>query len=430
MRPFLRIFGIVVVFAIATVAWLGLGGLTHSRTTDTTDALRGEVSSLWGRPHVQRAPRLQFQWQTREERTETVEKDGKQHTVRKMATVTHDDWRSPASTEVRATLAEDLRRKGLVWYPLYDVDFAGEWTYVHERPESGWLTVHFDFPDQQGFYDGFELVVDGVDRARELTPRNGTVSYQLPVKPGQEVRLRAAYASRGMDEWSYRPADGVASLEDFSLHMVTDFADIDFPSQTMSPSTKVKQGEGWALDWTFDRVVTGHGMGMVVPHPIQPGELATELSVSAPVSLLFFFVVIYVLSVLRGIDIHPLNYLLIAGAFFAFHLLFAYSADRLPVEQAFALASVVSVVLVVSYLRLVVSARFALVEAGIAQLVYLVGFSLAHFWDGHTGLTVTVLSILTLFLVMQLTGRIKWSEVLGKDGPAPKDGATGALSVG
>jgi len=151
-----------------------------------------------------------------------------------------------------------------------------------------------------------------------------------------------------------------------------------------------------------------------VQHPVQPGELATEMSVSAPVSLLFFFVVIYVLSVLRGIDIHPLNYLLIAGAFFAFHLLFAYSADRLPVEQAFGLASVVSVVLVVSYLRLVVSTRFALVEAGIAQLVYLVCFSMAHFWEGYTGLTVTVLSILTLFLVMQLTGRIQWSEVLGK----------------
>ena len=414
MHSILRIVGIVFVFVVATAAWLGLGGITHSRTTDTSDALRGEVSSLWGRPHAQGAPRLQFQWVTKEERTETVEKDGKKHVVRKVVPVTHDDWRSPDATQVTAALTEDLRRKGLVWYPLYDVDFSGAWTYTHTRAETGWLTIHFDFPDQQGFYDGFRLVVDGEDRARELTPKNGTVSYQMPVEPGQEVRLEAGYRSRGMESWTYRPANGVASLENFSLQMVTDFVDIDFPAHTMSPSSKARTGDGWTLDWTFDRVVTGHGMGMVVPHPVQPGELATEMSVSAPVSLLFFFVVIYVLSVLRGIDIHPLNYLLIAGAFFAFHLLFAYSADRLPVEQAFGLASVVSVVLVVSYLRLVVSTRFALVEAGIAQLVYLVCFSMAHFWEGYTGLTVTVLSILTLFLVMQLTGRIQWSEVLGK----------------
>ena len=56
--------------------------------------------------------------------------------------------------------------------------------------------------------------------------------------------------------------------------------------------------------------------------------------------------------------------------------------------------------------------RFAFREAAAAQLVYLVGFSLAHFWDGFTGLTVTILAILTLFLLMQLTGRIRWSETL------------------
>jgi inner membrane protein involved in colicin E2 resistance len=78
------------------------------------------------------------------------------------------------------------------------------------------------------------------------------------------------------------------------------------------------------------------------------------------------------------------------------------------------LASVVSTLLVVSYLRLVVSARFAFVEAALAQLVYLVGFSLAYFWEGYTGLTVTVLSVITLAVLMQLTGRLSWSEVLGK----------------
>jgi len=76
---------------------------------------------------------------------------------------------------------------------------------------------------------------------------------------------------------------------------------------------------------------------------------------------------------------------------------------------------------VVSYLRLVVSNRFAYVEAALAQLVYLVGFSLAHFWAGLTGLTVTLLAIVTLAAVMQLTGRLKWSEVLASP-KAPRSG--------
>ena len=52
--------------------------------------------------------------------------------------------------------------------------------------------------------------------------------------------------------------------------------------------------------------------------------------------------------------------------------------------------------------------------AGIAQLIYLVLFSFAHFFEGLTGLIVTVGSILTLFALMQLTGRLRWAEVLRK----------------
>jgi hypothetical protein len=194
--------------------------------------------------------------------------------------------------------------------------------------------------------------------------------------------------------------------------MHTDFEQIDFPSGTLSPSAKQRSDDGYLLSWKFKQIVTGSGIGMIMPSHIQPGALAAQLSLSAPVSLFFYFFIVFVLSVLRSIEIHPINYLLIAGAFFAFHLLFAYSADHLPVEWAFALSSLVSVFLVVSYLRLVVSARFAYVEAGLAQLVYLVGFSLAHFWEGFTGLTATVLAIVTLYLIMQLTGRVKWSSAL------------------
>jgi inner membrane protein involved in colicin E2 resistance len=86
--------------------------------------------------------------------------------------------------------------------------------------------------------------------------------------------------------------------------------------------------------------------------------------------------------------------------------------DHLPLVWAFALSSAVSIVLVISYLCLVVSPSFAYREAAVAQGLYLIGFSLAHFWEGYTGLTVTVLSITTQHGVMQLTGRIKWSQVL------------------
>jgi hypothetical protein len=61
-------------------------------------------------------------------------------------------------------------------------------------------------------------------------------------------------------------------------------------------------------------------------------------------------------------------------------------------------------------MRVVAGSRFAYFEVAIAQVIYLVGFSYAFFFEGFTGLTVTVGAIITLFVVMQMTARIKWSE--------------------
>jgi inner membrane protein involved in colicin E2 resistance len=143
---------------------------------------------------------------------------------------------------------------------------------------------------------------------------------------------------------------------------------------------------------------------------LQPGPLAGRISYFAPVSLFFFFFLIFVLSTLRGIDIHPMNYFFLACAFFAFHLLLAYLCDHVSIHAAFAIASAVSILLVVSYLRLVVNFQFAWCEAGISQFIYLVLFSYAFFFEGFTGLAVTIGAIVTLFVVMQMTGKIKWAE--------------------
>jgi len=124
----------------------------------------------------------------------------------------------------------------------------------------------------------------------------------------------------------------------------------------------------------------------------------------------FFFFVIFIITTLRGNDLHPMNYFFLATAFFAFHLLLAYLVDHISIHLAFVVCSAVSVFLVVSYLRLVVGLRFAALEAGLAQLIYLVLFSYAFFFKGFTGLAVTIGAILTLFVVMQMTGRVRWSE--------------------
>ena len=90
--------------------------------------------------------------------------------------------------------------------------------------------------------------------------------------------------------------------------------------------------------------------------------------------------------------------------------MFAYLVDHLAIVPAFALASLVSLALVVTYARLFVGWRFALREMAAAQLIYLVLFSFTFFWTGFTGLAITIGAILTLFVMMQFTGRVTWEE--------------------
>jgi hypothetical protein len=264
-----------------------------------------------------------------------------------------------------------------------------------------------------------------------LTNEKNAASGTAAVKPGETATLRVAYRSQGLNDWRYNFGGDVAQVRDFRLKMTTDFRDIDFPQSTLSPSEKRETAGGWELEWNYKNLVSGFQIGMAMPEKLQPGPLAGRISFFAPVSLFFFFFLMFIITTTRGIELHPMNYFFLAAAFFSFHLLLAYLVDHVSIHAAFAASSVVSIFLVISYLRLVVGARFAAREAGLAQFIYLVMFSYAFFFKGFTGLAVTVGSILTLFVVMQITGRVRWAEKFsakpdggggGRDEPADFSG--------
>jgi hypothetical protein len=399
MRPLTKAFLVLVIYLGTSFAWLLLGGSMKLRTETQHDRLEGRVEQLWGREHVQRAPSL------------SLVPNDTEHLPAPGATNVVAVESSSAVVDVKLDL--DQRLKGLTWYSLYDVGFSGHWTYVYEASPAGKLAVAFDLPDPNGVYDGFRFAVNGepID-SNPVAGRFGTV---IEVYEGDVVSIDLAYKSRGLDAWSYAPSTS-GNVKGLDLTMTTSFAAVDFPDATLSPSTIAASGNGRELSWKFENILT---TGVTMPQRLQPGQLAAELSFTAPISLLFFFLVVAVLAKLEKLDIHPINYLFVSASFFAFHLLFAYLVDHVALWVAFALASATSVAMVTSYFRLVVSARFGLVKAGAAQLIYLVGFGLAHFAEGFTGLTITVLSIGTVFLLMLLTGRIKWSEVLRPKPPEP-----------
>lgn len=380
-----HIIAISFVFLCASLAWVALGATVQYRTHSQDDKLLKSVHQLWGSPQVQQAP---------------------------VAYWLEEDHRHPLplhSSRIDVDLKLDHRRKGLLWYSTYRVGFAGDYIVENLTDEPRDLFFDFSLPSPEAVYDGFSLVV-GARTIRPLPIDDGHLSHPFRLEPGASERFRISYAAQGLDDWWYRFGAEVSQVYDFELMMHTDFAAIDFPLNSMAPTDKQQHTTGWTLAWRYGELFTGVNIGMAMPQKLNPGPWVSKVCFAAPVSLFLFFFLLFVFATLKEIKLHAMHFFFLAAAFFSFNLLLAYLVDHVSLYTAFAVSSLVSVFLVTSYLRQVVNARFAFVEAGIAQLVYQVLFSSAFFFEGYAGLAITALGITTLFAAMQLTGRLDWER--------------------
>jgi inner membrane protein involved in colicin E2 resistance len=408
-----QILALAFIFVCTTIAWVILGATIFSRTYGSNEQLQGRVASTWGTPQQQSPPTAAY-FLSDVENSTTVE-NGK--VVVHSQTVHRQVFLPVEASRIRVNFHLNPRQKGLLWYSTYAVDFAADYTFQNDTAQRQPIDFRLKFPAQKAIYDGLQMKVN--DQTVALaTDEQGTVG-RATLGPGEIGSLHVAYRSQGLDCWRYQLGEGVAQARDFMLTMQTNFRDIDFADDTLSPTSKQLIPAGWQLTWQYSNLVSGFQIGMTMPAKLQPGPLAGEISYAAPVSLFFFFFLMFIITAIRKIDLHPMNYFFLATAFFAFHLLLAYLVDHISIHAAMILASLVSVTLVVSYLRLVVGLRFAALEAGTAQLIYLVLFSYAFFWKGFTGLAITIIAIVTLFVVMQITGKIRWSERFAARGGVP-----------
>ena len=399
-----RLAALIFIFGCTSLAWVILGSTIFARTYSFGERLGPKVESTWGTAQEQSPPVALY---TTSE-TKTFEKEEGGRTVTKTYEDKINHSLTPDSSNIDVALNLDHRQKGLLWYSTYAVKFAGEYTFTNPTDKDQFVSFRLKFPAEKAIYDDVIMLIDG--QKVPISNDNDAIVARANVPAGKTVTMQAGYRSQGMDSWQYKLGSDVAQAKNFTLSMHTNFRDIDFAENTLSPTEKRQTSNGWDLTWKYTNLISGFQIGMTMPEKLQPGPLAGQISYFAPVSLLFFFFLMFIITTMRGIDLHPMNYFFLAAAFFAFHLLLAYLVDHISIHLAFAICSVVSIFLVVSYLRLVVGPKFAFVEAGLAQFIYLVLFSYAFFFKGFTGLAITIGAIVTLFVVMQMTAKIKWSD--------------------
>ncbi len=376
------------IVACTAVAWLVLGSALSRRTADSTTAMRAEVSGVWGPPVTQKHPEAWF---------DTPNAPGGRARV------------LPTSSKVMIDLTSDPKRRGLLWHRTYDAKFSGD--YVFTNPTKIPQTFYISFPLPQGTsgLHGFRCQLGGNAEDPQGAPASsGIVTRAILLPASGSVTLSAAYATRGTDTWDYAFPDN-RRITGFVLAMRTNFAEINFPVGTGSPSRRSGDARGFRLEWDYPDVLAAPAIGMDMPKQLNAGPVAARIAFFAPVSLLFFVTVLLLIGGMKGAPLHPMHVFFVSAGFFAFHLLFAYLVDLLPMPAGFALAAATSVLLVCGYLH-AVGGKQLLRIALPAQVVYLVVFSASFFIDGLTGITLSVLGVLTLALLMMLTARVDWKK--------------------
>jgi hypothetical protein len=427
MADMKRLLAIGFIWLGCAIAWMVLGSTIALRGGDQSSLLNEDVTLLWGPPMVQHPPRAMLEPKmTAEIEEEPSDMVGPPNEPTEVEPAAHAIALDASAIDVNLELEQ--RKKGLLWFATYAVDFSARYTFRNDSDQDGIVSLQFPLAGGSVIYDAFK-VLDADGAPVDASIANGDAAWKQAFSAGESHSFSVVYRSRGTESWRYAAPGASSKVKDFALSMKVNSPGVDFPAGTISPSSHSVEAGSWTGAWTFDSLVTSAPIGVELPRLLNPGPLAAKVTFFAPVSLLFFFFVVAILAAARRKDIHPMNYFLLGSAFFAFHLLFAYLVDHVAVTPAFLASAVVSVALVTSYARLFVGWRFALMEIGGAQLIYLVLFSYTFFWKGFTGLAVTIGAIITLFVIMQITGKIDWATtgLWKKPDPTPP-GAPGATA--
>ena len=258
-----RLLAIGFIFVCTAVAWSILGATVVGRTGELDGRLSQEVAQLWGGRHVQVAPLVSVR-RPREVTEEVKEQDAKGGTVVRTVkrTVIEDAPFPAASSRVRVDLGLDHRRKGLLWYDTYAVDFAGGLPLRQPGPRGARSRRPVRLPVDGGDLRRLPLQPRRTTGAAHHGPRRG-LTRDRRLAPGEEA---IAGWPTGRAAWASGPTPSAGrgrQVRDFALTMTTDFDGIDFPAGHDLAHRARATGEGCRLTWRSRASSRGSGSGWI-----------------------------------------------------------------------------------------------------------------------------------------------------------------------
>jgi inner membrane protein len=175
--------------------------------------------------------------------------------------------------------------------------------------------------------------------------------------------------------------------------------------------------QAWTSTADMGNAIEASRFGVELSDPVDHYRMAERSVKYAGLFVLLTFTVIWLIEVLAGLRVHPIQYLMLGGALCLFYLLELSLSEHVGFPVAYAIASVAVVGMVGAYcLAVLHNVRRALVvAAGVAALYVYLYVLLMN--EDYALLIGSVGLFAILGAVMYVTRRVQWYGARGDDRP-------------
>jgi inner membrane protein len=435
----LRLFSVGLLALLLQIPIAMIGGLVAERQ-ERRQAAVTEVSSKWGNVQSIIGPVLIVPYTYRSTETSA---SGLQIT----RTETRNAIFLPEQLRVRGSIDAELRHRGIFSIPVYKVGLTleGEFTRpsfaelglepagvaweraqlaigisdaraIQQESAVTWNGKPVSFlPGTGAFTDGgtgIHAVVglaNGGQRAQFSFPLslNGSLGvYLTPFAQNTIVELQSNY--------------GHPSFQGNWLPVERSVSDAAFRAKWSIPFLGRNYPQAWKAEVGMRKEIDGSRFGVELVNPVDHYRMAERSVKYAGLFILLTFATLWLIEVLAGVRVHPIQYLLLGGALCLFYLLELSLSEHLGFPLAYTVASFSVVALVAGYSVVVLHhIRRALFVIAVVSLLYAYLYILLMNED-YALLIGSVGLFLILAAIMYATRRVDWYAV-GTRSPAPLD---------
>lgn len=336
-----------------------------------------------------------------------------------------------------ADLTVDKRSSGMYVVPTYtgEVTVRGHFLPADLRrfaTETGatWFTgkseVRVLIADTRGLQGISSVTVDGhAVRLSSSTARMGAytvLSAPIIIEPDREapVKFELKLSVAGTESFSSLPLARTNSVQ-----MRSSWPDPSFTGSLL-PTRRSVSKAGFDASWKILDLNRAYGQHWDATNRevsdrleasafgvklYQPGGVYQQNDRAGKYGLLFIaltFVAFFLFEVLKGLRLHPVQYLLVGAAMTSFYVLLLALSEQIGFGPAYAVAAATVVLIVGGYAMAALRARTAgLALGGVLTLVYAILYGLIGA-EQYALLIGSVVLVAVIALLMYLTRRIDW----------------------